>query len=63
MNPTGLGYHRRAMIDLLFGNAYESLLFGIAILAAIPYGLWQLVKKMTGRGQGGKPDGNSRTGG
>ncbi len=51
------------MIDLLFGNAYESLLFGIAILAAIPYGLWQLVKKVTGRGQGGKPDGNSRTGG
>ena len=50
------------MLDLLLGNAYESLLFGIAILAAIPYGLWQLIKKVTGKGQGDAPNGNSRTG-
>ena len=50
------------MIDLLFDNAYEGLLFGIAILAAIPYGLWQLFKKVTGRGQGDGSTGNTRPG-
>lgn len=51
-----------AMIDLLFGNAFESLLFGVAVLAAIPYGIWQLIKKVTGKGQGGDPNGDTRTG-
>ena len=48
------------MIDLLFGNSYEALLMTIALLAAIPYGIWQLIKRVVGR-RGGS-DGDARTG-
>ena len=62
MNLGTFRYHQPAMLDLLLGNAYESLLFGIAILAAIPYGIWQLIKKVTGKGQEDGRNGNARTG-
>lgn len=49
------------MIDLLFGNGYEALLMTIALIAAIPYGIYVGLKKLVIR-LGGKDRGNSRTG-
>lgn len=45
--------------DLLFENSYEVLLLAVAPVAAIPYGRWQLIKKVF-RERGGH-DGNTRT--
>ena len=50
------------MVDLLFGNSYEALLLAIALIAAIPYGIYVGVKKLGSRIFGGKHDGDSRTG-
>lgn len=49
------------MIDLLFGNGYETLLMAIALLAAIPYGIYVGIKKVLAR-IGGKHRGDTRTG-
>jgi hypothetical protein len=50
------------MIDLLFGNSYEALLMLVALIAAIPYGIYVGFKKLASRISGGKQDGDSRTG-
>ncbi|MGE3073704.1 MAG: hypothetical protein AB7N24_06395 [Dehalococcoidia bacterium] len=50
------------MVDLFLGNSYEALLFVIAIIAAIPYGIYIGLKKLGSRITGGKSDGDSRTG-
>jgi hypothetical protein len=49
-------------IDLLFGSLYGGLVFVIALLAAIPYGIWQGIKRLAAA-VGGNRNGNSRTGG
>ncbi|MGE0599074.1 MAG: hypothetical protein AB7J35_08500 [Dehalococcoidia bacterium] len=49
------------MVDLLFGNSYDALLFVIAIVAAVPYGIYIGLKKLGTRIAGGKARGNSRT--
>jgi hypothetical protein len=50
------------MIDLLFGNAYEGLLLAVALIAAIPYGIYVGLRKLGSRITGGKRDGDTRTG-
>jgi hypothetical protein len=50
------------MVDLLFGNGYETLLLLIALVAAIPYGIYVGLKKLGSRITGGKHNGDSRTG-
>ena len=50
------------MIDLLFGNSYEALLMGIALIAAIPDGIYVGLKKLGSRISGGKDNGDTRTG-
>lgn len=55
-------YHAPAMIDLLFGNSYEALLMVVALIAAIPYGIYVGLKKLGARITGGKDRGHSRTG-
>lgn len=55
-------YHLLSMIDLLFGNSYEALLMGIALIAAIPYGIYVGLKKLGSRISGGKDHGDTRTG-
>jgi len=52
----------RAMVDLLFGNGYEALLMSVALLAAIPYGIYVGLKKLSRRILGGRHDGDARTG-
>ncbi len=49
-------------IDLLFGSLYGGLIFFIALLAAIPYGIWQGIKRLAAA-LGGNRNGDSRTGG
>lgn len=49
------------MIDMLFGNGYEALLMSIALIAAIPSGIYVGLKKLAMR-LGGKSRGDSRTG-
>ena len=51
-----------AMVDLLFGNGYETLLLAIALIAAIPYGIYVGLKKLGTRITGGRHNGDSRTG-
>jgi hypothetical protein len=48
-------------IDLLFGTLYGSLIFFVALLAAIPYGIWQGIKRLSAA-IGGKRNGDARTG-
>ncbi len=50
------------MVDLLFGNSYEALLLVIALVAAIPYGIYVGLKKLGSRFTGGRQNGNPRTG-
>jgi hypothetical protein len=50
------------MIDLLLGNGYEALLMSIALIAAIPYGIYVGLKKLGTRIFGGKDHGDTRTG-
>ena len=50
------------MIDLLFGNSYEAVLLIVALIAAIPYGIYIGLKKLGTRIFGGKDHGDSRTG-
>ena len=47
-------------IDLLFGTFYGGLIFLIALLAAIPYGIWQGIKRLAAA-LGGNRNGDSRT--
>lgn len=49
------------LVQLLFGSLYGLLVTGIALLAAIPYGIWQGIKWLSTKITGG-PNGNSRTG-
>ena len=58
---SGLVYYRR-MVDLLFGNSYEAVLFVVAVIAAIPYGIYIGLKKVGSRITRGKQNGNPRTG-
>ena len=62
VNPSPFRYHRGAMIDLLFGNGYEALLMSIALIAAIPYGIYVGLKKLGTKLFGGRTNGDSRTG-
>jgi len=62
VNPSPFRYHRAAMIDLLLGNGYEALLMSIALIAAIPYGIYVGLKKLGTRIFGGKDHGDTRTG-
>lgn len=62
MNPPPFRYHPLAMIDLLFGNSYEMLLMSIALIAAIPYGIYVGLKKLGTKLFGGKGNGDTRTG-
>ncbi len=63
VNPRpAFGYHASAMIDLLFGNSYGALLMAVALIAAIPYGIYVGLKKLGARITGGKDRGHSRTG-
>ncbi|MFN0096228.1 MAG: hypothetical protein ACKVVT_15815 [Dehalococcoidia bacterium] len=48
------------LIDVLFGTLYGSLLFAVAVLAAVPYGIWQGLKRL-GRLIGGGSRGNDGT--
>lgn len=62
-NPRGLSYDAHVLewgLDLLFGTFYGGLIFGVALLAAIPYGIWQGIKRLTAA-FGGNRDGNPRT--
>jgi hypothetical protein len=47
--------------DLLFSNVYGLIVTAIPIIAAIPYAIWQGVKKLNTAIRGGH-DGDSRTG-
>jgi hypothetical protein len=51
------------MIDLLFGSGYEAILLMVALIAAIPYGIYVGLKRLGTKIFGGKDDGNPRTGG
>ena len=62
-NPPGLPYDAAMLewgIDLLFGTFYGGLIFLIALLAAIPYGIWQGIKRLAAA-LGGNRNGDSRT--
>jgi hypothetical protein len=48
-------------VSLLFGSLYGGLIMGLAMLAAIPYGIWQGVRRLWNRRPGG-PHGDSRAG-
>ena len=50
------------MIDLLFGNSYEAAIMLVALIAAIPYGIYIGLKKLGTKIFGGKDDGDARTG-
>ena len=50
------------MVDLIFGNGYEALLATTALAAAVPYGIYVGLRKLSGRIGGGKRDGDTRTG-
>ncbi|MCK6563863.1 MAG: hypothetical protein L6Q80_03815 [Dehalococcoidia bacterium] len=45
----------------VFGTLYGGLVFGIALVAAIPYGAWQGIKRLTRRNEG-ESNGDARTG-
>lgn len=47
-------------LDLLFGTLYGGAIFAIALLAAIPYGIWQGIKRLAAA-IGGNRDGDTRT--
>jgi hypothetical protein len=48
-------------LDLVFGTFYGGLIFFIALLAAIPYGIWQGIKRLAAA-IGGRKNGDARTG-
>ncbi|WP_322819694.1 hypothetical protein [Tepidiforma sp.] len=48
--------------DLVFGSLYGAVVAMIALVAAIPYGVWQGLRRLA-RFFGGKADGDARTGG
>jgi hypothetical protein len=50
------------MIDLIFGNSYEALLMLVALIAAVPYGIYVGFKKLASRISGGKRHGDPGTG-
>ena len=50
------------MVDFLFGNGYEAFLVAVALLAAIPYGIYVGLKRLATRITGGPRNGDSRTG-
>lgn len=50
------------MVDLIFGNGYEAILAAIALVAAVPYGIYVGFRKLSRRIGGGKRDGDTRTG-
>lgn len=56
------GYDHGAMVDLIFGNGYEAILAAIALVAAVPYGIYVGLRKLSRRIGGGKRDGDTRTG-
>ncbi|MBI5948796.1 MAG: hypothetical protein HY875_11725 [Chloroflexi bacterium] len=41
------------LVELLFGTLYGGVVMVIALLAAIPYGLWQGWKRLWSRRPGG----------
>ncbi len=45
------------LVELLFGTLYGGLVTAVALLAAIPYGLWQGCRRLWNRRPGG-PHGN-----
>ncbi len=47
-------------VGLVFETLYGGIIFVIALVAAIPYGIWQGIKRLTRRNQGGT-NGNART--
>jgi len=47
------------LFNLAFTMAYGGFILVIALLAAIPYGIWQGIKRIGARFSGGKTDGNS----
>jgi len=49
------------LIQLLFGSLYGFLVTGIALFAAIPYGIWQGIKWVGAKLSGGT-HGDTRTG-
>lgn len=60
--PRGFQLPSAGMIDLIFGNGYEALLMTVALVAAIPYGIYVGIKKLGAKLFGGKTNGDSRTG-
>jgi hypothetical protein len=49
------------LIDIVFFNLYGSLITVVTLLAAIPYAIWQGLRKLKNR-IGGALNGNARTG-
>lgn len=47
-------------IDLLFGTLYGGAITAIALVAAIPYGIWQGIKRLAAA-LGGNRNGDTRT--
>ena len=58
-----LGYHYPPMLDFafewLFGTLYGAVIILPALLAAIPYGIWQGIKRFTAWLKGGRANGNT----
>jgi hypothetical protein len=50
------------LIDLLFGTLYGGVVTVIALLAAIPYGIWQGMKRLWAMRPGRRSDGHAGTG-
>jgi hypothetical protein len=48
------------LVDILFFNLYGAAITVIALLAAVPYGIWQGLRWLKSRLVGG-PGGNART--
>ncbi len=42
------------LAELVFGSLYGALVTGVALVAAIPYGLWQAIKWVGQRVTGGE---------
>jgi hypothetical protein len=49
------------LVDILFFNLYGAVVTVIAVLGAIPYAIWQGLRRLKQR-IGGSSDGNARAG-
>jgi hypothetical protein len=47
------------VVDMLFGTLYGGLVMVAALLAALPYGIWQGLKRLGAWIKGGSPRGNN----